>query len=50
MICRAVDVLHTKGIAHRDIKPENIIITNVINIINKGVCKLGDFGWATVCD
>lgn len=42
-IASAVKYLHENQIAHRDIKPENIVMTH-------GVCKLCDFGWATVCD
>lgn len=42
-ICQAVKYLHENEIAHRDIKPENIVISN-------DVCKIADFGWATVCN
>lgn len=35
--------MHQNLIAHRDIKPENIVMSH-------GVCKLCDFGWATICD
>lgn len=38
-IILALVAMDTKGIAHRDIKPENIFI-------NKGVYKIGDFGFA----
>jgi len=38
-ICSAVAALHGREIIHRDIKPENIFV-------NKGVYKLGDFGFA----
>ena len=31
--------LHTNGIIHRDLKPANILLNN-------GVCKLSDFGFA----
>lgn len=34
--------MHEKGIVHRDIKPENIVMSG-------DVCKLCDFGWATIC-
>lgn len=39
----AIQYLHENGIAHRDLKPENIVMSH-------GVCKLCDFGWATICD
>lgn len=42
-IAKAVHCLHEQGVAHRDIKPENIVMSN-------NVCKLCDFGWATVCN
>eukprot|EP01059_Diplonema_ambulator_P002190 TRINITY_DN11845_c0_g2_i1.p1 TRINITY_DN11845_c0_g2~~TRINITY_DN11845_c0_g2_i1.p1 ORF type:complete len:415 (+),score=52.17 TRINITY_DN11845_c0_g2_i1:828-2072(+) len=40
-ILRGLGYLHNKGITHRDIKVANVLI-------NKGVCKLTDFGTATV--
>eukprot|EP01064_Diplonema_japonicum_P028656 TRINITY_DN4445_c2_g1_i1.p1 TRINITY_DN4445_c2_g1~~TRINITY_DN4445_c2_g1_i1.p1 ORF type:complete len:1181 (+),score=196.53 TRINITY_DN4445_c2_g1_i1:60-3545(+) len=39
-ILRGLGYLHNKGITHRDIKVANVLI-------NKGVCKLTDFGTAT---
>lgn len=35
--------IHDKGIVHLDVKPENIYVKN-------GVCKLGDFGCASLLD
>lgn len=35
--------MHKNGIVHRDIKPENVVMTG-------NVCKLCDFGWATICE
>jgi len=39
--------LHSKNIIHRDIKPENILLTRS-NRLNRAICKLCDFGQATV--
>lgn len=41
-ISLAIKYLHENEIAHRDIKPQNIVISN-------DVCKIADFGWATLC-
>lgn len=41
-ICRALDVVHRKGIVHRDIKPENVLFDE------EGRAKLSDFGIAHV--
>ena len=38
-VLQALDYLHNNFITHRDIKPENILM-------NHGVAKLCDFGWA----
>lgn len=38
-ISQALSHIHSYRIIHRDLKPENIVI-------NFGVCKLCDFGWA----
>ena len=43
-VCRAVKVLHDKGLVHRDIKPDNILLTN------DGSYKLCDFGNSYVLD
>ena len=42
-IAQAILYMQQEGIVHRDIKPENIVI-------NGQVCKLCDFGWATICE
>ncbi|KAM1001672.1 hypothetical protein FF1_008158 [Malus domestica] len=42
-ISKALQLMHGRGIAHLDEKPDNIYVKN-------GVCKLGDFGCATLLD
>ncbi|XP_073286571.1 wee1-like protein kinase isoform X1 [Primulina huaijiensis] len=42
-IAKALMHIHERGIAHLDVKPDNIYVKN-------GVCKLGDFGCATLLD
>ncbi|XP_062088410.1 wee1-like protein kinase [Humulus lupulus] len=42
-IGKALQFIHQKGIVHLDVKPDNIYVKN-------GVCKLGDFGCATLID
>lgn len=39
-MAKALQFIHSRGIAHLDLKPENIYIKN-------GIYKLGDFGFAT---
>ncbi|KAA6385951.1 MAG: putative serine/threonine-protein kinase Nek5 [Streblomastix strix] len=43
-IIRALDFMHSQGVAHRDIKPENIFV------IQDGSVRLGDFGFAKQTD
>ena len=40
-ILRGIHYIHSKGIIHRDLKPDNIYING-----KKGICKIGDFGFA----
>jgi len=42
-VANALRFIHEKGIVHLDLKPDNIYVKN-------GVCKLGDFGCATLTD
>ncbi|KZV32366.1 wee1-like protein kinase [Dorcoceras hygrometricum] len=42
-VAKALMHIHERGIAHLDVKPDNIYVKN-------GVCKLGDFGCATLLD
>lgn len=37
-LCRALSVIHRRGLVHRDLKPSNILLTR------EGTCKLTDFG------
>src|SRR6202007_1143760 len=39
-ICRALDYIHSQGVAHRDLKPENIMVGSDVQV------KLIDFGIA----
>ncbi|XP_047943722.1 wee1-like protein kinase [Salvia hispanica] len=42
-IAKALQFIHSRGIAHLDVKPDNIYV-------KEGVYKLGDFGCATMID
>ncbi|XP_073157959.1 wee1-like protein kinase [Henckelia pumila] len=42
-VSKALMHIHENGIAHLDVKPDNIYVKH-------GVCKLGDFGCATLLD
>ena len=37
-LCRALAVVHKRGLVHRDLKPSNVLLTR------EGTCKLTDFG------
>jgi AraC family transcriptional regulator of adaptative response/methylated-DNA-[protein]-cysteine methyltransferase len=41
-LCRALEVVHARGVLHRDVKPQNILITA------EGQVKLTDFGVAAL--
>jgi non-specific serine/threonine protein kinase len=43
-LCRALDVVHARGVLHRDVKPQNILLTA------EGQVKLTDFGVASLRD
>ena len=43
-LCRALDVVHARGVLHRDVKPQNILVTA------EGQVKLTDFGVAALRD
>ena len=43
-LCRALDVVHARGVLHRDVKPQNILLTG------EGQVKLADFGVAALRD
>ena len=55
-ICLAINYLHASDVIHRDLKLENIMvdiekeIDKEDYISQKLVCKLTDFGFATVID
>lgn len=42
-ILNGIKYIHNKGIIHRDLKPDNVYIES-----KRGVCKIGDFGFAKV--
>jgi serine/threonine protein kinase len=42
-ILNGIKYIHNKGIIHRDLKPDNIYIES-----KRGVCKIGDFGFAKI--
>lgn len=42
-IAKALQFIHSRGVAHLDVKPDNIYV-------KEGVYKLGDFGCATTID
>ncbi len=41
-LCRALEVVHARGVLHRDVKPQNLLITPA------GELKLADFGTAAL--
>ena len=43
-LCRALEVVHARGVLHRDVKPQNILLTA------EGQLKLTDFGVAALRD
>lgn len=42
-ILNGIKYMHAKGIIHRDLKPDNVYIES-----KRGVCKIGDFGFAKI--
>jgi serine/threonine protein kinase len=42
-ILNGIKYIHNKGIIHRDLKPDNVYIES-----KRGVCKIGDFGFAKI--